>query len=163
MGRYFGGVFGNTLASDVGLDVAKGVFTLSDHYYSKAEGGWSVPLGASGNPYTSWTSLNAQGFTNTTKYLQLAGNTYNIQIDDSGYAFIAHQTGDNIHIANLINPSNPTYQGSFNNLGSNCHDIYTRDNIAYISEGYSNRFAIYDISNLNNISNPLAIIPCEGY
>ena len=86
MGRYFGGVFGNTLASDVGLDVAKGVFTLSDHYYSKAEGGWSVPLGASGNPYTSWTSLNAQGFTNTTKYLQLAGNTYNIQIDDSGYA-----------------------------------------------------------------------------
>jgi len=93
----------------------------------------------------------------------LISQSHNLWIDDSGYAFIEHQTGDNIHIASLIDPSNPTYEGSFNNLGSNCHDIYTRNNIAYISEGYSSRFAIYDISDLNNISNPLAIIPCEGY
>ena len=89
--------------------------------------------------------------------------SHNLWIDDSGYAFIEHQTGDNIHIANLINPSLPIYHSSFFSEGLNCHDIYTRNQIGYISEGYSNRFAIYDLSNLNNISDPIATIPCEGY
>ena len=89
--------------------------------------------------------------------------SHNLWIDNSGYAFIEHQTGDNIHIANLIDPSFPIYHGSFFSEGLNCHDIYTRNQIGYISEGYSNRFAIYDLSNLNNISDPVAIIPCEGY
>ena len=93
----------------------------------------------------------------------LISQSHNLWVDDSGYAFIEHQTGDNIHIVNLLNPSIPTYEGSFNSFASNCHDIFTRDGVAYVSEGYSNRFGIYDLSNLNNISEPLAVIPCEGY
>ena len=89
--------------------------------------------------------------------------SHNLWIDNSGYAFIEHQTGDNIHIANLSNPSSPIYHGSFFSEGLNCHDIYTRDQTGYISEGYSNRFGIYDLSNLSNISDPIATIPCEGY
>ena len=89
--------------------------------------------------------------------------SHNLWIDDaSGFAFIEHQSGDNIHIANLEDPSNPTYESTFGNQAQNCHDIYTRDNIAYISEGYSNQFGIYDISDFNNIT-LLATIPCEGY
>tara|TARA_B100001123_G_scaffold430142_1_gene549618 strand:- start:865 stop:2367 length:1503 start_codon:yes stop_codon:yes gene_type:complete len=78
--------------------------------------------------------------------------SHNLWIDDSGLAFIEHQSGDNIHIANL-NPftGNPTYGGTFGSLANNCHDIYTRDNIAYISEGWSYQFGIYDFSNPNNI------------
>ena len=95
-------------------------------------------------------------------YNQVA-QSHNLWIDPSGYAFIEHQSGDNIHIANILNPSSPIFEGSFYNLGSNCHDIYTRDGLAYISEGSSNRYAIYDISNLNNISNPIVTINCAVY
>jgi choice-of-anchor B domain-containing protein len=90
------------------------------------------------------------------------GQSHNLWIDLSGYAYIEHQSGDNIHIVNLMNPSNPIYESSFGNQALNCHDIYSRDNIAYVSEGWSNQFGIYDISNLNNIT-LLATIPCEGY
>ena len=89
--------------------------------------------------------------------------SHNVWIDNSGYAFIEHHTGDNVHIANLENPSFPIYQGSFYNEALNCHDIFTRNGFGYISEGSSNRFAIYDLSNLSNISSPIATIPCEGY
>jgi len=90
------------------------------------------------------------------------GQSHNLWIDPSGYAFIEHQSGDNIHIADISNPSNPTYFGTFGNQAQNCHDIFTQNNIAYISEGWSNQFGIYDITNLNNIIQ-LATIPCEGY
>ena len=97
-----------------------------------------------------------------TTYNQMA-QSHNLWIDvDSELAFIEHQNGDNIHIADLSNPALPEYAGTFGNQGLNCHDIYTRNNIAYVSEGWSYQFAIYDISNLDNI-NQLAIIPSEGY
>ena len=57
----------------------------------------------------------------------------------------------------------PIHNSSFNYLdGENCHDIYTVNNMAYISEGYSYQFGIYDIS---DISDPLhlASIPSFGY
>ena len=88
--------------------------------------------------------------------------SHNLWIDSSGYAYIEHQTGDNIHILNLSNPSSPIYESSFSNQALNCHDIYTKNNIAYVSEGWSNQFAIYDITNLDDII-LLATISCEGY
>ena len=90
------------------------------------------------------------------------GQSHNLWIDPSGYAFIEHYNGDNIQIANLTNPSSPVYESTFGNLAFNCHDIYTENNIAYVSEGWSNQFGIYDISNLQNIE-LITSIPCEGY
>ncbi len=90
------------------------------------------------------------------------GQSHNLWIDPSGIAYIEHQTGDNIHIANLINPESPIYESTFGNQALNCHDIYTKNNTAYISEGWSSQFGIYDISDLNDII-LLATIPCEGY
>ena len=86
MGRWLGGVYGNTLASDTQQSDMKGVFTTSDQYYCVQEGGWTVPLGSSSNPYTSWTALRGAGLTNTSKYLQLGGQTINCSIDNEGYA-----------------------------------------------------------------------------
>ena len=90
------------------------------------------------------------------------GQSHNLWIDSSGFAFIEHQAGDNIQIVNLEDQSQPIYESTFGNLASNCHDIYTKNNIAYVSEGWSNQYGIYDISDLNSII-PLANIPCEGY
>ena len=88
--------------------------------------------------------------------------SHNLWIDSSGFAFIEHITPDNIHITNLSDPSSPIYEGTFGTQGQYCHDIYTKNNIAYVSEGYGNQFGIYDISSFNNI-NLLASIPCQGY
>ncbi len=88
--------------------------------------------------------------------------SHNLWIDSSGFAFIEHINPDNIHIANLSDPSSPVYEATFGTQGQYCHDIYTENQIAYVSEGYGNRFGIYDISNLDDIE-LLATIPCEGY
>ena len=89
--------------------------------------------------------------------------SHNLWIDsESGYAFIEHQYPDNIHIADVSNGDSPEYAGTFGTQGNNCHDIFTRDNLAYISEGYSNQYGIYDISDINNIT-LLATIPVVGY
>ena len=91
------------------------------------------------------------------------GQSHNLWIDDSGLVFIEHQSGDNIHIANLNpSPNNPTYGGTFGNLAQNCHDIYTRDNIAYISEGWSYQFGIYDFTNPSNVIQLATFGPLNG-
>ncbi len=49
--------------------------------------GGSAALGEeSSNPYTSWTDLRNEGFTNVNKWLQLGGHTYKVMIDDAGFA-----------------------------------------------------------------------------
>ena len=89
--------------------------------------------------------------------------SHNLWIDtDDGYAFIENQYPDNIQIVDIYYGSSPEYAGTFGTQGYNCHDIFTRDGIAYISEGYSNQYGIYDISNINNIT-LLATIPVVGY
>ena len=89
--------------------------------------------------------------------------SHNLWIDtDSGYAFIENQYPDNIQIVDVYYSSNPQYASTFGTQGNNCHDIFTRNGIAYVSEGYSSRYGIYDISNINNIT-LLATIPVVGY
>ena len=89
--------------------------------------------------------------------------SHNLWIDpDLGYAFIENQYPDNIHIVDITNGNNAQYVGTFGTQANNCHDIFTRDELAYVSEGYSNTYGIYDISDINNIT-PLATIPVVGY
>ena len=90
--------------------------------------------------------------------------SHNLWIDsDLGFAFIEKNYPDNIHIVDLSNPNSPIHNASLSNVnGENCHDIYSINNIAYVSEGYSYQFGIYDIT---DIVNPikLASIPSFGY
>ena len=90
--------------------------------------------------------------------------SHNLWIDsNSGYAFIEKYYPENVHIVDLANSSNPNHIASMSYWDAeNCHDIYTQNDIAYISEGYSYEFGIYDIS---DILNPiqLASIPSFGY
>ena len=89
--------------------------------------------------------------------------SHNLWVDsDAGYAFIENQNPDNIQIVDVLNGGNPEYAGTFGTQGNNCHDIFTRDDLAYISEGYSSRYGIYNISDINNIT-LLATIPVVGY
>ena len=42
MGRWVGGVYGNTLGTSTTVDQTTGVFSSSDQYYMKREGGWNL-------------------------------------------------------------------------------------------------------------------------
>lgn len=46
MGRWIGGVFGNTFGSDTNVHTTTGVFSASDQYYMKQEGGWNLVDGS---------------------------------------------------------------------------------------------------------------------
>jgi len=90
--------------------------------------------------------------------------SHNLWIDmDLGYAFIENYYPENIHILDLSNPDIPDHNASISYWdGENCHDIYTKNNVAYISEGYSYQYGIYDIT---DILNPIHLtdIPSFGY
>ena len=79
------------------------------------------------------------------------GTSHNLWVDPDGYAYIEHGYGDAINIADLSNPLYPIQAGSFGNLGSNTHDIFSHNNIAYVSNGWSENFLICDISDFENI------------
>ena len=42
--RFNGGIFGNTVGSDTDANNTSGVFSISQQYYMKQEGGWEPPL-----------------------------------------------------------------------------------------------------------------------
>ncbi len=90
--------------------------------------------------------------------------SHNLWIDtETGYAFIEDGYPQNINIADLSNPAEPVEAGVFyGNDGIDCHDIFTRGNFAYVSEGWSYQYGIYDISDLTN-PHRLATIPVIGY
>ncbi|MBC8297650.1 MAG: choice-of-anchor B family protein, partial [Pelagibacterales bacterium] len=90
--------------------------------------------------------------------------SHNLWVDEElGLAFIESDYPNNIHILDLNNPSSPIQLSEFSyNDGINCHDIYTVDNMAYVSEGWSYQFGIYDISDIYDPVR-LATIPASGY
>ena len=79
------------------------------------------------------------------------GTSHNLWVDPDGFAYIEHGYGDAINIADLSNPLYPLEAGSFGNLGSNTHDIFTKNGIGYVSNGWSEEFLICDISDFENI------------
>ncbi len=90
--------------------------------------------------------------------------SHNLWVDEeNGYAFIEKSYPNNIHILDLTNPAVPLHLSDFTyDDGIDCHDIFTRGDYAYIAEGWSYQYGIYDIS---DITDPvrLATIPVYGY
>lgn len=109
------------------------------------------------SPLPDFPPIKLSNYTGITK-------SHNLWIDDSlGLAFIENDYPNNIHILDLTNPAAPVHVSDFTyDDGIDCHDIYTVNNMAYVAEGWSYQYGIYDIS---DITDPvrLAIIPVYGY
>jgi choice-of-anchor B domain-containing protein len=89
-------------------------------------------------------------------------SSHNIYIDvPNAIIYIEGNNSNPVYAYSLADPVNPTFLSSF---GIECHDIFARDNIAYISEGSSGSIGIYD---LNNPTQPVLLqrlqIPSAGY
>ena len=80
-------------------------------------------------------------------------SAHNIFIDEFGYAILAGANLNNgglIYIDVFTTPGTPIYVAAGPSTYS--HDVYARDNKAYSSEIYDGQFAIYDITDKNNIT-----------
>ena len=75
---------------------------------------------------------------------------HNIFIDEFGYAYM---TGTNLTAVFFMDcfsdPYNPTFVS--NTLIRSAHDVYTRDNLMYVSEIFAGRFEVYDVTDKQNI------------
>ena len=98
-------------------------------------GGGAAPLGDDpSSPYTSWTDLNAAGFTSVNKYLQLGGQTLNVTIDSGGYANFFRN--NNEYTLLLWGTGYTQMCGSANGTCTNIA-TYTVGNIQGGSQGYN--------------------------
>ena len=77
---------------------------MSIHMMLMGAGGGASLGEDSSSPFTSWTEMNAAGFTNVDKWLQLGGYTYKIRIDDQGYAKFLLANLSLIHISEPTRP-----------------------------------------------------------
>ena len=77
MGRFVGGVFGNTIGSDTNIQNTTGVFSMSDYYYIKQEGGLTPPPdgSSSGQAVDSVADLLFHNASSGNKYVKLNGGS----------------------------------------------------------------------------------------
>ena len=79
------------------------------------------------------------------------GSSHNIFIDEFGYAYMSGtDIVDVFFLDCFTDPYNPKFVA--NSPTPYAHDIYTRNNLMYASEIYNGHFAIYDVSDKNNVS-----------
>jgi choice-of-anchor B domain-containing protein len=72
--------------------------------------------------------------------------SHNLYIDtDSGFAYILTSGNFQVRIVSLADPENPVDVGQIPTQKS--HDVYVRNDTAYVSEGSQNRYSIWDVSN----------------
>jgi len=89
--------------------------------------------------------------------------SHNIYIDTTTAILYAEGTSGNqsVRVISLADPLNPVELTTF---GIECHDIFVRDNVVYVSEGGSGSIGIYDLS---DPMSPTLIhrhqIPSPGY
>jgi choice-of-anchor B domain-containing protein len=90
------------------------------------------------------------------------GTSHNIFIDESTSLLYAEgNSSEPVRIISLADPENPVMMSSF---GIECHDIFVQDNVAYVSEGYSGSYGIYDVSTPQTPSLLARIqVPVAGY
>ena len=92
--------------------------------------------------------------------------SHNVWVDTvAGYLYTEGSSAADysVHIFSLANPANPTYVNSFG-PSSGIHDLYVLNDIAYLAEGWSPTFSIWNLANkfspqlLTRIS-----VPTGGY
>ena len=95
--RYLGGVFGNTVASDIDKSEITGVFSLSQQNYMISEGGWSG--------FDNYFGNGSDGSLNTT-----GNNTFTVQNKNGSYdgdMVVKQYTSLTVNSGHTITPDQP--------------------------------------------------------
>ena len=121
MGRFVGGVFGNTIGSDTTITNTTGVFTMSDYYYIKQEGGMLPPPDgtSSQQAVNSVSDLLFHNASSGDKYVKLNGGNVVVLYYDSSARYGSINGWLRMNRAGMKLDSNK-YGASFTNQGSAC-------------------------------------------
>lgn len=105
MGRFVGGVFGNTIGSDTNLGSTTGVFSSTDQYYLRAEGNWIIGPGEEeANPAASAKAIYDFGTrTNGVYWLKHGGNAAY-----QTWCWLDSDSGGGYHLVAKIASNNPS-------------------------------------------------------
>ncbi len=90
-------------------------------------------------------------------------NFHNLYIDTTtATMYLANASFSGaVSIVSLANPEEPVHIRDF---GTEAHDLYVRDNIAYVAQGNHGTLGIYNVSDLNNPATLKEIsVPNHGY
>ncbi len=119
-------------------------------YVVNESGGGMQIIDLSELPNTATLAATYTGFT----------TSHNLYIDEAN-AMLYAEGGQAVRALSLADPVNPVQVSTF---GTECHDIYTRNNLAYISEGNRRSIGVY---NLSTPASPTLVgrfqIPNSGY
>ena len=128
MGRWLGGVYGNTkLATDPRPQVT-GRYTISDQYYMVQEGGWGLPIGSIQSfPASSAKQIYDSGQRTNGVYWLKHGSNAAYQT----YCWIDANSGGGYHLVGKIGSNNPTtewgWSGSYWNTSSEQNASYLQN------------------------------------
>ena len=135
MGRFVGGVFGNTLGSDTAVSDTTGVFSMRDQYYIIREGGWVPGPGAAeetAQPNAA-AIYNSGQRTNGVYWLKHGSNAaYQtwcwLDSTSGGGYFLVAKIADNNPSAWYYNGGNWTTSSAIS--PSNCQNLNNNDSVA---------------------------------
>ena len=121
MGRFVGGVFGNTIGSDTGITNTTGVFSMRDYYYIKQEGGLLPPPDGStaGQAVDSVQDLLWHNASSGDKYVKLNGGSIVVLFYDSSARY-GSINGWLRMTRTGMKLDGSKYGASFSNQGSAC-------------------------------------------
>ncbi len=114
MGRWIGGVYGNTIGSDTLITDTTGVFTVNDFYYLKQEGGLQPPPDgtSSGTKVNTAADLVYHGSSNGNYYIDVHGSAMQAYYDSS----VKFNSGVGAGIAGWLKIDNGWVGNNYNNL-----------------------------------------------
>lgn len=121
MGRFVGGVFGNTIGSDTTISNTTGVFTMSDYYYIKQEGGMLPPPDgtSSAQAVNSVSDLLFHNASSGDKYVKLNGGNVVVLYYDSSARYGSINGWLRMNRAGM-KLDGSKYGATFTNQGSAC-------------------------------------------
>ena len=75
--------------------------------------------------------------------------SHNMDIDSAtGFAYVVKDAYDGVRLIDLADPENPVETGLI--PGSDIHDVYARNDTAWIAEGYQKAYSVWDCSDKAN-------------
>ena len=109
--------------------------------------------------------IDLSGLPGSVRHVQMMNiqNFHNLYIDTTTatmYLADASSSGS-VHIYSLQDPENPV---KLNEFGTESHDVYVRDGVAYVAQGRKASIGIYDVSDpMNPVGLQTIHIPNGGY
>ena len=119
MGRWLAGVYGNTQGSDVALTAMGGVYSISDFYYIRQEGGLQPPPDGSdsANRVTTAADLAYHGQSNGTYYVDIHGSSFQMTYDSS----VKFDSGVTAGVSGWLKIDNAWVGSNISNLSSSTY------------------------------------------